>query len=335
MLIVTAEKRIDYMNAGAESLFAVSRNQAVDRLIGEYLPGLDSLEALIDRAFEQDQSFGQNMNFASPHQDRPTMELVCRVSPLDKTFGKKLLVEFFDSTQSRQIDRENALISQRGVSRKMVRQLAHEIRNPLGGIRGAAQLLEKRLTQPELEEYTRVIVGETDRLVGLTKNLLGPVGATRIANVNVHELIERVILLIQGDESTSATIGRDYDPSLPELAVDEDQIVQALLNIARNAVQAAGPKGKVTVRTRAIANFVIDGERHRLVASVEIEDDGAGIPEDIRASIFFPLVTSREDGTGLGLPLAQDLVSRNRGLIEFESEPGRTVFMVRIPVERE
>ena len=333
MLIVAADKNVVYMNAGAESLFGVSRNQAADRQIIALLPGLDALDELIDRALKGQQSFGQSLTFSVPSRERQTVESICRVSPFGKERGDQLLVEFFDTTQWRQIDRENTLISQRSVSRRMVRQLAHEIRNPLGGLRGAAQLLEKRLTQPELEEYTRVIIGETDRLVALTNSLLGPVGRSKITTVNIHELSERVLLLMHGDEQAAIAIERDYDPSLPELSVDEDQIVQALLNIVRNAVQAAGKNGNVTVRTRAVANYVIDGQRHRLVASVEIEDDGPGVPDDIRASIFYPLVTSRDDGTGLGLPLAQDLVSRHGGLIEFESQPGRTVFMVRIPVE--
>ncbi len=321
------------MNAGAESLLGVSRNQARDRQLNELLPGLEVLNELTHRALMEDQSFGQDLTFSVPNRERSTVEAVCRVSPLRKNHGGQLLVEFFDATQWRQIDRENTLISQRGVSRRIIRQLAHEIRNPLGGLRGAAQLLERKLTQPELLEYTRVIVGETDRLVALTNNLLGPTGPSNIESVNIHELIERVLLLLQGDEKTAAEINRDYDPSLPDISVDKDQIVQALLNIARNAVQATGLRGNVTVRTRVLTNYVIGSERHRLVASVEFEDDGPGIPEDIKTSIFYPLVTSRAEGTGLGLPLAQDLVSRHDGLIEFESEPGRTVFMVRIPVE--
>lgn len=321
------------MNAAAESLFGISRNQADQRQLGDLFPGLEAVDELVDRALTREQSFGQSLAFTVPHQDHHTVETVCRVSPLGVDHDGRLLVEFFDTTQWRQIDRENALVSQRGISRRMVRQLAHEIRNPLGGLRGAAQLLAKRLTQPDLEEYTRVIIGETDRLVALTSNLLGPAGQSTITTINVHELIERVLLLIQGDSDSMVVIERDYDPSLPELSVDEDQIVQALLNIARNAVQAAGKGGNITVRTRAVVNYVIDGRRHRVVASVEIEDDGPGIPDDIRASIFYPLVTSHDGGTGLGLPLAQDLVSRHGGLIEFESQPGKTVFTVRIPVE--
>jgi two-component system nitrogen regulation sensor histidine kinase GlnL len=329
VLIVTPETRVVFMNAGAESLLGVSRKQARDRQLTELLPGLEALDELIGRALRDDQSFGQSLTFSVPHHERSAVEVVCRVSPFRRSDSDQLLIEFVDATQWRQIDRENTLISQRGVSRRIIRQLAHEIRNPLGGLRGAAQLLERQLQQPELREYTRVIVGETDRLVALTNNLLGPTGASKIESVNVHELIERVLLLLQGDEQTAAVINRDYDPSLPNLSVDKDQIVQALLNIARNAVQASGLQGNVTVRTRVLTNYVIGSEQHRLVASVEVEDNGPGIPEDLKASIFYPLVTSRDEGTGLGLPLAQDLVSRHGGLVEYESEPGRTVFMVQ------
>lgn len=321
------------MNAGAESLLGVSRNQAENRPLNELIPGLEALDELAKRTLTENQSFGQSLTFSVPNRDRLTVEAVCRISPFHQNHDDQLLVEFFDTTQWRQIDRENTLISQRGVSRRIIRQLAHEIRNPLGGLRGAAQLLERKLTQPELVEYTRVIVGETDRLVALTNNLLGPTGQSKMESVNVHELVERMLLLLQEDEQSAAEFIRDYDPSLPDLSVDKDQIVQAFLNIARNAVQAAGLNGSVTVRTRILTNYVIGNERHRLVASVEFEDDGPGIPEDIRTSIFYPLVTTRDEGTGLGLPLAQDLLSRHRGLIEFESEPGRTVFMIRIPVE--
>jgi two-component system nitrogen regulation sensor histidine kinase GlnL len=321
------------MNAGAESLLGVSRNQAENRPLNELIPGLEALDELAKRTLTENQSFGQSLTFSVPNRDRLTVEAVCRISPFHQNHDDQLLVEFFDTTQWRQIDRENTLISQRGVSRRIIRQLAHEIRNPLGGLRGAAQLLERKLTQPELVEYTRVIVGETDRLVALTNNLLGPTGQSKMESVNVHELVERMLLLLQEDEQSAAEFIRDYDPSLPDLSVDKDQIVQAFLNIARNAVQAAGLNGSVTVRTRILTNYVIGNERHRLVASVEFEDDGPGIPEDIKTSIFYPLVTTRDEGTGLGLPLAQDLLSRHRGLIEFESEPGRTVFMIRIPVE--
>jgi two-component system nitrogen regulation sensor histidine kinase GlnL len=331
LVIVGADNGVVFMNTSAEGLFGISRNQAQGRMIASLLPGLDSLDELIGRTRAEEQSFGLDLTFSVPHQDRINVQVVCRVSPLPGDAGE-LILEFFDATQWRQHDREQALISQHGVSRRIIRQLAHEIRNPLGGLRGAAQLLERELSSPELREYTRVIIGEADRLVTLTKNLLGPTQKASLEPTNIHELIERVVLLIQGEAPQDVTIVRDYDPSLPEIALDSDQIMQALLNISRNAVEAIAQAGTVTLRTRALTNFLIGARRYPVVISVEIEDDGPGIPDDMEDSIFFPLVTGRDGGTGLGLPLAQDLVSRHGGLVEFESDPGRTVFMVRLPL---
>jgi two-component system nitrogen regulation sensor histidine kinase GlnL len=194
-------------------------------------------------------------------------------------------------------------------------------------------LLERELSNPALREYTQVIIGEADRLAMLTANLLGPTQNVEVKLFNIHELIERVLLLVQSQSPEGVTLVRDYDPSLPDISVDRDQIIQALLNIARNAVEAVGESGSVTLRTRALMNYIIGSRRHRIVFSIEIEDDGPGIPADLEDSIFLPLVTGHDGGTGLGLALAQDLVSRHGGLIEFESEPGKTVFMMRLPLD--
>lgn len=216
----------------------------------------------------------------------------------------------------------------------MIRQLAHEIKNPLGGIRGAAQLLERQLDDDELREYTDVVISETDRLVSLVDTLLGPGGPPNKVPVNVHELLEYVVRIIKAENKPTLKIKRDYDPSLPLIDLDRDHIVQAFLNLVRNAATALEGQGVITLRSRAVLNYTIGNTRHRVIASIEIEDDGPGIPDDLQDSIFYPLVTSRPDGTGLGLPAAQELLSRHGGLIEFESRPGRTVFLVRIPLDQ-
>jgi two-component system nitrogen regulation sensor histidine kinase GlnL len=257
----------------------------------------------------------------------------CRVSPI--AAGKAaVLVEMTDVTRRSKITRENALLIQHGAGRQMIRQLAHEIKNPLGGIRGAAQLLAKQLSSAELGEYTDVIISETDRLAGLVNTLLGPGGPPRKEPQNVHELLEYVVRIISAEKHRALTIRRDYDPGLPDIKLDRDQMVQALLNIVRNAATALEGHGTITLRTRATTNFTIGDTRHRVIASIDIEDDGPGIPRDLQDSIFYPLVTSRPDGTGLGLPAAQELISRHGGLIEFESRPGRTVFSIRLPLEQ-
>jgi two-component system, NtrC family, nitrogen regulation sensor histidine kinase GlnL len=255
----------------------------------------------------------------------------CRVSPV-RIDEAALLVEINDVTRRNQISRENALLIQHGAGRQMIRQLAHEIKNPLGGIRGAAQLLERQFEDEEQREYTDVIISETDRLAGLVDTLLGPGGPPNKQPVNIHELLEYVLRLIEAEQPTRLTIRRDYDPGLPEIPLDRDQMVQAFLNLVRNAAAALDGHGNITLRSRAVTNFTVGEQRHRVIASIEIEDDGPGIPYDLQDSVFYPLVTSRPEGTGLGLPAAQELISRHGGLIEFDSRPGRTVFYVRIPI---
>ena len=257
----------------------------------------------------------------------------CRVS---STGGDEepaaLLVEMTDVTRRSKISRENALLIQHGAGRQMIRQLAHEIKNPLGGLRGAAQLLERQLDNDEQREYTTVIISEADRLAALVDTLLGPGGPPDKQEVNLHELLEYVLRLVEPEQGPGIRVGRDYDPGLPNIEADRDQLVQAILNLVRNALAALDGQGNLVLRTRAVMNFTIGDTRHPVVASIEIEDDGPGIPPGLQDSVFYPLVTSRPDGTGLGLPAAQELISRHRGLIEFESRPGRTVFQVRIPL---
>ena len=257
----------------------------------------------------------------------------CRVSPLVSQEAS-LLIEMTDVTRRARISRENALLIQHGAGRQMIRQLAHEIKNPLGGIRGAAQLLERQLAEDELKEYTDVVISETDRLAGLVDTLLGPGGPPNKQPVDVHELLEYVVKIVAAEVGKSVTIKRDYDPSLPQISLDRDQLVQAFLNLLQNAATALDGQGVITVRSRAVTNFTIGNTHHRVIASIEIEDDGPGIPMDLQDSVFYPLVTSNPQGTGLGLPAAQELVSRHGGLIEFDSRPGCTVFIVRIPLEQ-
>jgi two-component system nitrogen regulation sensor histidine kinase GlnL len=216
----------------------------------------------------------------------------------------------------------------------MIRQLAHEIKNPLGGIRGAAQLLARQLVDAEQREYTDVVISETDRLAALVDTLLGPGGPPNKEPLNIHELLEYVVRIVAAEDDRALVFHRDYDPGLPLIDLDRDQMVQAILNLLRNAVAALEGQGTITLRSRAVMNFTIGNLRHRVVASIEIEDDGPGIPTELQGSIFYPLVTSRAEGTGLGLPAAQELLSRHGGMIEFDSRPGRTVFIMRIPLQQ-
>lgn len=321
------------LNPAAENILGISERRAQGRPLLQLVDDEPEMRDILSRVVATGDHYANEMRLAPTevHSDERIVD--CRVSPISIDEAC-LLVEISDITRRAQISRENALLIQHGAGRQMIRRLAHEIKNPLGGIRGAAQLLERQLSNPELREYTDVVISETDRLVGLVDTLLGPGGPPNKQPVNVHELLEYVVRLIEPEDQKKLTIQRDYDPSLPLIDLDRDQMVQALLNLVRNAVAALAGQGTLTLRSRAVTNFTIGNVRHRVIVSIEIEDDGPGISADIQDSIFYPLVTGRPDGTGLGLPAAQELLSRHGGLIEFESRPGRTVFFVRIPLQQ-
>ena len=321
------------LNPAAENVLGISRMRARGQSLLQLLDDEPEMREILARVAATGDHFANEIHLAPTEVHREERIIDCHVSPVSID-DARLLVEITDVTRRNQISRENALLVQHGAGRQMIRQLAHEIKNPLGGIRGAAQLLERQLDEAELREYTDVVISETDRLAGLVDTLLGPGGPPRKEPLNVHELIEYVVRLIEAEDQRKLTIHRDYDPGLPLIDLDRDQMVQALLNLVRNAVAALDGQGTITLRSRAVTNFTIGDVRHRVIASIEIEDDGPGIPADLQDSIFYPLVTSRPDGTGLGLPAAQELISRHGGLIEFESRPGRTLFIVRIPLDQ-
>jgi two-component system nitrogen regulation sensor histidine kinase GlnL len=319
---------ITYLNTAAESLLGVSERRVVGRSINELVHPSHELSALCRRALDTGLTFGLR-ELAARVGDREVV-LDCRAAPLQNE--RFLLLELFDTERDRKVRREAALVAQQQLSRRIIRQLAHEVKNPLGGLRGAAQLLERQLPDPELKAYTRVIIEEADRLASLVDGILRAGGAPRPEEVNLHRITEHVAQLIEAEKPGRVELIRDYDPSLPPLNVDRNQMIQAFLNLARNAMQAVGDQGRLVFRTRALSNFTLNGEQHRLVLSAEIEDNGPGIPEELKETIFYPLVTGKTTGTGLGLTIAQDLVGRNGGLIEFVSQPGRTIFQLRLPV---
>ena len=321
------------LNPAAENLLGISERRALHK---PFLPLVDDDQEFRDvliRVLESGVTYANELRLGPTEVHAEHRIIDCRVSGISAGFKEsRILVELTDVSRRSKINREQALIIQHGAGRQMIRQLAHEIKNPLGGLRGAAQLLDRQLDDEELHEYTSVIISETDRLVDLVDTLLGPGGPPNKQPANIHELLEYVMRVIQPEAGDKLTIRRDYDPGLPLINLDRDQILQALLNLVRNAVIALEGHGEITLRSRAIMNFTIGDTRHRVVASIEIEDDGPGIPPDLQDSVFYPLVTSRPDGTGLGLPAAQELISRHGGLIEFESRPGRTTFFIRIPI---
>lgn len=321
------------LNPAAEDLLGISRKRAAGR---PFLPFVDddrSFADVLTRTLATGVSYANEVRLAPTEIHAEERAIECRVSTLATQAGEpRLIVEMTDATRRARISRENALLVQHGAGRQMIRQLAHEIKNPLGGLRGAAQLLGRQLDSADLREYTDVIISEADRLAALVDTLLGPGGPPKKAPVNIHEVIEYVLRLLETEIGPGIRLARDYDPGLPLIDLDRDQIVQALLNLIRNALIALEGQGNLRLRTRAELNFTVGDTRYPVITSIEIEDDGPGIPPELKDSIFYPLVTSRPEGTGLGLPASQELISRHGGLIEFESRPGRTVFFVRLPL---
>ncbi len=260
------------------------------------------------------------------------------ITPLAVDNGETgLLVELQGVDRLLKITRDENLLHAQETSRAVIRGLAHEIKNPLAGVRGAAQLLARELPDEHLGEYTRVIIREADRLRDLVDRMLGPNQQLDLQQLNIHEILEHVRKLTLAESGNRATITRDYDPSLPELPGDRAQLIQAVLNIMRNALQAAEtPRDcNIILRSRSQRQFTIGNKRHRLVCKIDIIDSGPGIPEDMLYAIFAPMVTGRADGTGLGLSIAQSVINRHGGLVQCESNPGHTRFTIYLPMEEQ
>jgi len=331
VIIVDAGGVVRWLNAAAGDLLAIGPTAARGRRLAALLADGAQVDSLILRCRASGEPLAMR-GFELVPAARSDAHHLADVT-LTPVADASVLLEIADTTRPSRITRDNALLAQQGGSRVMARQLAHEIKNPLGGLRGAAQLLERELPNDELKEYTRVIIGEADRLCALVDSLLGPARPIRREPVNVHELIDHVYRLARAEAPAAVAIERDYDPSLPLLALDRDLMVQAMLNLARNAVQALGDRGALTMRSRALTHATIGAERHRVVASLQFEDNGPGVPAELGETIFYPLVTARAGGTGLGLAVAQDIATRHGGIIEFDSRPGRTVFSLLLPME--
>jgi two-component system nitrogen regulation sensor histidine kinase GlnL len=327
LVVLDDDLLVTYLNLAAQDLFGLSARQAVGQPLRKLIRPSDELVALCERALASRLIFG--LRELSAWVAGRELSLDCRAAPLEPDGG--LVLELNDTERDRTIRREAELLAQQKVSRRIIRQLAHEVKNPLGGLRGAAQLLERQLTGSELTSYTRVIIDEADRLAGLVDNVLQAGGTRHPEELNLHRVTEHVASLIEAEKPAGVEVLRDYDPSAPPVDVDRNQLIQAFLNLARNALQAVSEHGRIVFRTRVLPNITIAGVHHRLVVSAEVEDNGPGIAEELKETVFYPLVTGKPTGTGIGLTIAQDLVSGNGGLIEFTSRPGCTVFRIRVP----
>jgi len=338
LLMVDAESCIRYMNPAAEMLFEVSAK----RMEGENLVSLirDHFEfyEVLQDARDTGHSFTRREAHLLLHNGKD-LAADYSISPLLVDRRNGLLIEVQPRERLIRISREEESRSQQETTRELIRGLAHEIKNPLGGIRGAAQLLDRALPDESLHDYTQVIIGEADRLQNLVDRMLGPRQLPQKRALNIHLILERIYSLISAETGGTVTLLRDYDPSIPDIDGDEEQLIQAVLNVVRNAVQAlvesSTPKPVITLRTRAIRQFTLGAERHRLVCQIVVQDNGPGVPEGLRETLFYPMISGRAAGTGLGLSIAQSIVNQHQGLIECQSEPGCTEFMIFIPLEQE
>jgi len=326
VVVLDDDFSVRYANPAAENLLTAGARS----LIGQPFLGFFAERAELERSLEEARVIHWDYsarNVTYVRIGREPVPLSCTVTRID-AFGLALLAELRPIEQQLRLAREERLESEQQANRELIRNLAHEIKNPLGGLRGSAQLLERELDRPELREYTQVIIKEADRLQALMDRMLTPHRAPRVEPMSVHEVLERVRSLVRAEFGVE--IERDYDPSLPEMLGDREQLIQAVLNIARNAAQAGSRN--VVFRTRALRQITILRQRHRLALELQVIDDGPGVPEEIQDRIFNPLVSGREGGTGLGLSLAQTFVHYHQGVIEFESRPGRTIFRILLPL---
>ncbi|MCK9533996.1 MAG: ATP-binding protein [Pseudomonas sp.] len=329
-----------YANPAAEQLFATSRAHLLERSIALFFweddECLDALHnALLDqRPYTRREA---RLHFPSTAQVM-TMDYTATPFSAPESQGRQLLVELLPQDRVLRLSREDSLFTAHQVTRALVRGVAHEVKNPLGGIRGAAQLLARQLSAAELREYTDVIISETDRLSHVVDRMLGPRQRLHLVRINIHQVLERVRLILQAEVGEAITLTCDYDPSLPELHADLDRLIQVVLNIVRNAAQAllenpSERPAEIILRSRVLRQLTIGTHRHRLVCVVDVEDNGPGIDGQLLETLFYPMVTGRAQGSGLGLPIAQGIIQEHGGLIECESKQGHTVFRILIPVD--
>lgn len=338
VFVLSADLHVMEYNPAAEMLLQLSQkrilNSPFDELFSQFEP---KLKLEMDDILISGHTYTQReCELGLYNGDTILVDLT--ISAMIEEDQTNLLIEAQAKDRLLRISREEQLQENQETAKILIRGLAHEIKNPLGGIRGAAQLLAAELND-EQSEYTQVIIDETDRLRSLVDRLLGTHKALNLAEINIHEILERVCALILAESGKSIRIIKDYDPSIPEILGDKSQLIQGFLNIAKNALQAleaqaqAGEDASITIRTRTLRQFTIGQTRHRLVAKIELIDNGPGIDKAFIQNIFYPMISGRAEGTGLGLSITQSIFTKHHGLVECESQPGHTNFIVYLPLE--
>lgn len=330
VIVLDSTLVIQYVNPSAEAMLVKSFDKLYGHKFNEAFFHCSIDNNRFQQLIDSGQEFTDNdvvLDFFS--HDSITVEL----SASSVEFNQKphLLLELRQIDQQKKISNEAFQQKQWASGRDLIKGLAHEIKNPLGGLRGAAQLLNRELT-PEQQEYTGMIIEQADRLTNLVDRLLGPNQLPVIKEQNIHQVLEKVYQLLKFDNPKNINFHRDYDPSLPEILFDEEKLQQAVLNIVRNAIQAISENGNITLKTRIASNQTINSKKIRLCVNINIIDDGPGIPPEIQDTLFYPMVTGRSNGTGIGLSISQTLIHQHHGRISCKSRPGKTNFNILLPI---
>lgn len=332
VLLLDENLNIQYMNASAEILFGHSQRRMMGMSYTRLL-NQDVIEQVVDKVLQTHETqFLRECHLYSAHGEMLIVDIVLSAQLIDSQLAGVLL-ELNRIDQQLRLSQEENLLSQLRTTQSLVKGMAHEIKNPLGGLRGAAQLLEAELTSLELREYTSIIISEADRLQVLVDRMMGSRSLPVQESVNIHEVLERVRKLVSVDLPANVSLRFDYDPSIPEVQADKDKLIQIALNIVVNALKAVGDEGVITFKTRVLRRFMLNHKAHRLVLKLQVIDNGVGIPESIKDKIFFPMISGSADGTGLGLSIAQSLANAHDGLVEFQSIPGDTRFTLLLPIQ--
>ncbi len=333
ILCLDNQRRITYINATGEALFENSAGSLLGRPFQSLLSSAEAstiseklkLDTIALTEHEAVITLANGKSFVTDYSIYPCGE---------KSSDGNLLLEFRRIERHAQFAREQINQLQQQASQQLARGMAHEINNPLGGIRGAAQLLQKELERPDWIEYTEVIISEVDRLQTLIGNMLVPESRLRRKPISIYQVLEHICKIVHAAEPDRIEIHRDYDPSIPALAADRDLLIQAFLNIARNAVQAIDDRGDITFKTRIDRNFTIGHVTHALVIRIDISDNGRGVSRELSETMFLPMITDKSDGSGLGLPIAQEIIFRHGGTIQLQSAGTGTTFSTILPLEQ-
>jgi len=325
--------RVVRINQSAEALFGLSGRQLEGQRLADVLRDTQVIDAILEEAFTfQFDVKRQHVAWNLPM--RGSTQIDTTVTVHRESDQVLACVELREIDQQLKLDREERQADLNQANKELMRNLAHEIKNPLGGVRGAAQLLDRELPSEDLREYTQVIIKEADRLQELVDRMLAPHRMARVLEpVNIHEVCERVRSLMLAEFPVTLRIRRDYDTSLPPVHGDREQLIQVVLNVVRNAAQALEGRGEIILRSRVARQVTIAKRRHRLALDLHVVDDGPGIPEAIRERVFYPLVSGSPSGHGLGLTLAQSFVHQHGGIMDVESRPGLTDFLIRLPID--